>query len=227
MSLSIKDCIQVIKSKTSENFPHLPETYIQPGVTDQQLDDFETKYKISLPDEIKEYLKLSNGEGSNPDDQTQVGVFLGLSMLTLEDIEREMGIWKEVIQDNPEFETENYEVFPEGAVQNAYVDPDNWVGLAVDGCGNSIGIDLKPGPNGTLGQVIVFGRDIFDERIVIFKTWREFLNRVVEDLAKPGFYTIDEEYKVYDLAETNYLEYIFEEKLKEYKGDEGDEESEE
>ena len=47
---------------------------------------------------------------------------------------------------------------PEDAVAPVYVDA-GWLPITTDGSGNHLAIDLAPGPNGTPGQVIVFGPD--------------------------------------------------------------------
>ncbi|WP_348651944.1 SMI1/KNR4 family protein [Curtobacterium citreum] len=47
---------------------------------------------------------------------------------------------------------------PDGFVQAKY-SVRGWIPLTHDGGGNHIGVDLDPGPAGTVGQVITFGAD--------------------------------------------------------------------
>lgn len=69
---------------------------------------------------------------------------------------------------------------PPGAVRKAYAHP-GWVPLARDWGGNNVAVDLAPGPAGTWGQVIVFGRD-FDCKYVVARSWAAFLASVADDL---------------------------------------------
>lgn len=61
-----------------------------------------------------------------------------------------------------------------------------WVPLLSDRTGNYVGVDLDPGPNGSLGQVIVFGRD-FDRKCVLWMGdgeggWGKWLAAFVDEL---------------------------------------------
>ncbi|CEP21003.1 unnamed protein product [Cyberlindnera jadinii] len=70
--------------------------------------------------------------------------------------------------------------FPPGAVEPVYAHP-MWIPLVTDLAGNNIGVDLAPGPNGKVGQVIVFGRD-FDVKFVLANHWGDFLLMFANDL---------------------------------------------
>ncbi|KAK3378017.1 hypothetical protein B0H63DRAFT_495707 [Podospora didyma] len=79
---------------------------------------------------------------------------------------------------------------PPGAVQKAYAHP-AWIPLARDWGGNNLAIDLAPGPKGTWGQVILFGRD-YDTKYVVARSWAAFLAVVTDDLGS-GRWFVDEE----------------------------------
>ncbi|MGG7568092.1 SMI1/KNR4 family protein [Rhodovulum sp. DZ06] len=72
---------------------------------------------------------------------------------------------------------------PEGAIRDKYMHL-KWLPLVHDGGGNYIGVDLDPGPNGTVGQVIVFGPGE-DDHFVIAPDWDgaldHFLGRIESD----------------------------------------------
>jgi cell wall assembly regulator SMI1 len=224
MTLELASIVDQIKALTFKNFDYCiedKENFLPPGATDSEIQQFENEFNLKLPDDVKEYLKLLNGEGTttaNGIEGSEVGMFLGLSALGLDDIKREFNIWKEVWDGNPEFAEEEYQSVPEGAINAKHVDADNWIGLTIDGCGNSIGIDLNPGPKGKAGQVISWGRHYYDDTVLIADSWTEFLAQLLQDLQAEGFYTVDKEYNVYDLPETNYLDYVREKKWNEYKG---------
>ena len=48
---------------------------------------------------------------------------------------------------------------PAGHIRETYSNA-GWIAIARDGGGHALGVDLDPGPMGTVGQVITFGRDI-------------------------------------------------------------------
>ncbi|KAI9811805.1 MAG: Cell wall assembly regulator [Phylliscum demangeonii] len=79
---------------------------------------------------------------------------------------------------------------PPNAVAKAYAHP-GWIPLARDWGGNNIAVDLAPGPTGTWGQVILFGRD-FDCKYVVARSWAAFLAMVADDLAGDKW-AVDEE----------------------------------
>lgn len=217
MVCDIGELVDSIKSTINKKFPSFGT--FQVGLPHSEIRKFESEYQIKLPDEVVSYLQLVNGETPyDKENLFQLGVFLGLEMLSLDEIKREMNVWKEVVRDNPDFADDKYESAPEGAVKEVYCEPNFWVGLATDGCGNSIGVDLSPEPNGKYGQVIIWGRDYIDERIVIFSNWAEFLKQVINDLNRDGeFYKIeDNSFEFLDEQVGNYMDYLFEKKLKEY-----------
>ena len=77
---------------------------------------------------------------------------------------------------------ENFTSFPKGAIRLTYFNP-KWVPLIQDFGGNYIGIDLDPGPFGTYGQVIVFGRDE-DDMYVLADRWEQFLDLILDQIEK-------------------------------------------
>lgn len=79
---------------------------------------------------------------------------------------------------------------PAGAVQKAYAHP-AWIPLVRDWGGNNLAVDLAPGPRGTWGQVVLFGRD-YDTKYVVAKSWSHFLALVADDLSS-GKWFIDED----------------------------------
>lgn len=72
--------------------------------------------------------------------------------------------------------------FPEGAIKKKYFNP-NWIPILFDNLGNYIGIDLDPDVNGTVGQVINFGRDE-EEMFVIADSLEQFFNFNLELIEK-------------------------------------------
>ena len=79
---------------------------------------------------------------------------------------------------------------PPETVQAAYAHP-AWIPLVTDNAGNHIGVDLAPGPKGTYGQVIMFGRE-FDVKFAIADNWGEFLLAFANDLEIGNWFLIDD-----------------------------------
>ncbi|KAF2115032.1 hypothetical protein BDV96DRAFT_91419 [Lophiotrema nucula] len=102
---------------------------------------------------------------------------------------------------------------PPNSVQKAYAHP-AWIPLARDWGGNYLATDLAPGPSGTWGQIIIFGRD-YDCKYVVARSWGGLLAMVADDLASDKVH-IDEdsgelkllEFKKKQNVEPPYLEIL-------------------
>lgn len=70
-----------------------------------------------------------------------------------------------------------------------------WLPLISDRSGNYVGVDLDPGPSGTWGQIIIFGRD-FDRKCVVWRGegeggWGKWLASFVDELESGEGYEAD------------------------------------
>ncbi|KAK0627031.1 hypothetical protein B0T14DRAFT_125554 [Immersiella caudata] len=79
---------------------------------------------------------------------------------------------------------------PPAAVQRAYAHP-AWIPLVRDWGGNNLAVDLSPGPRGTWGQIVLFGRD-YDTKYVVARSWAHFIAIVADDLGS-GRWFVDED----------------------------------
>lgn len=93
------------------------------------------------------------------------------------------GSWRQELQSRQDS-------VPAGAVQRAYAHP-AWIPLVRDWGGNNLAVDLAPGPTGTWGQVILFGRD-YDTKYVVARSWGAFLAVLADDL-NSGKWFVDED----------------------------------
>ncbi|GMG19082.1 unnamed protein product [Ambrosiozyma monospora] len=107
---------------------------------------------------------------------------------------------------------------PPEFIQLSYANS-GWVPLVTDYTGNHIGVDIAPGPKGTIGQVIIFGRD-YDTKYVIASNWGEFLFQFVQDLkSKYAEAVYNDEFDDYDLVYNgnyNYLDVLSKRALAKY-----------
>ena len=100
-------------------------------------------------------------------------MIFGCELLTAQSVVEEWVRWRSVAGHNEEYR-ERHTSFPEGAVALDYTNP-SWIPLTRIASSNHIGVDLAPGPKGTHGQVIIFGRDE-DHKCVLASGWAEFLS---------------------------------------------------
>ena len=77
-------------------------------------------------------------------------------------------------------EEQTYRSCPEGHIRKKYFHT-RWLPVFQDFGGNYIGIDLDPGPKGTKGQVIIFGRDE-DLMVVLAPDLQAFFERVLQEI---------------------------------------------
>ncbi|CAK9435530.1 uncharacterized protein LODBEIA_P02570 [Lodderomyces beijingensis] len=81
---------------------------------------------------------------------------------------------------------------PPNSIQPVYYHR-GWIVLLKDNIGNQVAMDLCPGPNGTWGQIILFGRD-FDTKLVIAINLQDFIFSFVSDLEAGNFQIDSTEY---------------------------------
>ncbi|GMM33426.1 Smi1 protein [Saccharomycopsis crataegensis] len=85
---------------------------------------------------------------------------------------------------------------PPNAIHGTYAHRD-WIPLLTDNSGNHVAVDLSPAPDGTYGQVILFGRE-FDTKYVVAPTWGDFMLNFAKDL-ESGNYIIRSDELVDDI----------------------------
>ncbi|RPB00110.1 cell wall assembly and cell proliferation coordinating protein [Choiromyces venosus 120613-1] len=195
-----------------DNYPELFDQLCTPASVND-INELEYNLDCSLPMEVRDSLQFHDGQerGGMP-----TGLIFGAMLLDCEEMLDEWKNWRKVEKEylakptlappTPSAEPgpsrldtgsigrrnlqARQESQPEGAVVKAYVHP-GWIPMVRDWGGNNIAVDLAPGPNGTWGQVILFGRD-YDTKFVVAKSWAHFLAMVADDLASPHWW-VDEE----------------------------------
>ncbi|WP_237724616.1 SMI1/KNR4 family protein [Deinococcus alpinitundrae] len=171
-NLPLGEVLARIEAWYSENVPALHAT-LRPGTSDAELDALEEATGLQLPSAFRTLYRWHDGQNWSAG-----GVF-GLGFESLEGVQHEWETWKEL---EPDFgnETENHASHPPGAITERYINT-GWLGFLTDGSGNSVGLDLNPGPAGTLGQVITFGRDEENKSVLadsLDTFFREYLARL-------------------------------------------------
>jgi cell wall assembly regulator SMI1 len=129
------------------------------------------QFGFSLPQVIRESYLMVDGQEPESSAACSEGLFFGLHLLPLEEVLEEWRFWREVDDDpnsgaHPQLR-EFMQSVPPGWIRKEYSQR-GWIPLISDKTGNYVGVDLNPGEGGSVGQVIVFGRD-FDTKVVLWK----------------------------------------------------------
>lgn len=156
---------------------HVPDIHaaLRPGASEADLDDLETLIGLRLPESFRMLYRWHDGQN------WEAGGVFGLEFLTLEGVRREWETWRQVEAMHPDMNEEMPSTsHPPGAGRETYTTP-GWLGFLANGGGNSVGLDFDPGPEGTPGQVITFGRDE-EHKYVLAESLDAFLGEYVSRL---------------------------------------------
>lgn len=199
---SVSESWERIRAWCDDEYPELGDTLNYPPLEEEVI-AFEEAIGQQLPSDLRESYFLVNGQET---DSTSLptGLFFGVALMPLEEALTEWEIWRNVSQEYGQA-FENQTSRPLGAIKEGYANS-AWIPLCKDFVGNNIALDMDPGPKGTRGQIISFGRDQ-DTKYVIAPNWRSFLARFVFDL-EAGLWTIDDEGKLYAKAGISYGDYF-------------------
>ncbi|WP_066308937.1 SMI1/KNR4 family protein [Bacillus sp. FJAT-29814] len=162
--------------------PYIPNLneYLNDGASDISMLEKETGF--TLPDSFKALYSIHNG------DKDYIGLFFGLDWLSIDDI---LFHWKNNKKWHNEFSSSDIVSFEKGKIKEEYYHP-GWLPIAYDGGGNYIGFDFSPGPDGTVGQIISFGRD--EEKLfVISNSFQELLDLLIQQFECGNCRVVDED----------------------------------
>lgn len=168
-----------------QHFPPLAAG-LAPGLTEQAIRDAEKDAGVTFSDDLRSLYQCADGE--IPDG---IGLFFGLRFLTLNETIDSWRFWNDLIEAEADLadETDGHSSTPDGAIDARYYNP-GWIAFADDFGGNHLGIDCAPGPTGVSGQVINFGRDEYDKR-VLARDLASFLEWIADSLEAGNFRIID------------------------------------
>lgn len=177
-----------IRSWLNREYPELGDT-LNYGILPQDLAQLEMQFGFALPSVVRESYICVDGQEPESAAGCSEGLFFGLTLLPLESVLEEWRFWREVDNDPTtganESLRQSMRSIPPGWIQKEYSQR-GWVPLIADKAGNYLGIDLNPGEQGTVGQVIVFGRD-FDTKVVLWNGdgptgWAKWLAGFADEL---------------------------------------------
>ncbi|KAI9446375.1 hypothetical protein H4582DRAFT_1843686 [Lactarius indigo] len=183
-----------IRSWLSVEYPELGDT-LNYGILPQDLANIEMQFGFSLPQVIRESYLVVDGQEPESSAGCSDGLFFGLHLLPLDEVLDEWRFWREVDDDpntgaHPRLR-EVMQSVPPNWIRKEYSQR-GWIPLISDKTGNYVGVDLNPEKGGSVGQVIVFGRD-FDTKVVLWRGdgpagWAHWLASFAEELeSREGF----------------------------------------
>ena len=162
---------------------------LAPGAKAKAIKTFEKAIGQALPDDLRQSLLIHHGQRPGPDGQVRP-VIASIRLMSLQESFDQRNAWRNLDEDDDLQDPENFTSTPRKAIQLRY-SSEEWIALAVPYSSNYLGVDLKPGPKGFLGQVINFGRDE-DDKFVLAWSWAWFLHDLVMELAQGNFREIDD-----------------------------------
>ena len=138
------------------------------GATSSEIVALEHTIKRSLPEDVRKSLSIHNGQHR----QQLTGFVFNLDLLDTVRIAEEWEIWAGLTDYNSEHRTDMVS-FPSEAIELDYANS-GWIPVTKSASGSFIAVDLVPGPAGSAGQVVNFGRE---EKLkcVLAASWGEFL----------------------------------------------------
>lgn len=150
----------------------------------KDLKDVEKDLELILPKPVKVSLRIHDGQELDGLSGVR-GLLFGLSLMTLDEIVSMKDHWSKIYYNLYTLQRNLNKLPKQGSIPPNYIklqycNP-KWVPMITDNAGNHIAIDLDPGMKGTIGQVIIFGRD-FDTKFVLAENWGQFLTGFVLDL---------------------------------------------
>ncbi len=138
----------------------LVETYagyrqlaLRPPATEDEIAAAERAMGVTFPPDLRALYRLADGEDSD------FGLFGGPTFLPLDAVVER---WRE--REPAPSDLVTIESDPPGAIRRVTWHP-RWVPFADHHDGNLFAVDMAPGPSGTAGQVVAFGRDYYVEPV--------------------------------------------------------------
>ncbi len=143
---------------------------LNPGATRTELRALEKAIQRPLPEDLRASLSVHNGQ---PLDNRLL--FGQLRLLNCTEIaECHSGYTGMYLGRESAADELFHRFYPSDAIAHDVFNS-GWVPIAQEeACGNYLALDLAPGPAGTVGQIIEFGRDILTKGVVA-SSWGEYL----------------------------------------------------
>lgn len=169
---------------------HAPQVLdtLQPGASDDRITELENLLSVQFPEDVRASYRIHNGQSTY-----RYGLIDGREFLSLERIQDEWQVWKELLESGT-FQTEeghDQGSDPAPGICNVWWSA-KWIPLTYDGAGNHDCLDLNPAEGGAMGQIITMWHDDASREIVA-PSFRAWLQHYAEGLESEQF-IFSEEY---------------------------------
>ena len=154
---------------------------MRPGASEGEIASLEALIGQRLPEDVRALYKLADGQipyefGKTPH---YPGLFFGLPFNPIA-IVKDHWRMRPPVDGSLDDDNQFLSSFPPGAMKVLYTSP-GWIPLSDDAGGNFMGVDLDPGPEGNVGQWIVFGADEF-ESVRVATSLGAFLDWIADEV---------------------------------------------
>ena len=179
---ALPERLEALESWMAEHAP-MTHAVLNPGAEDTDLDAFETELGLTLPGDFRMLYRWHDGQTESVL-TAEPGVF-GLTFLPLERVREQWRGLRDTLSDDPQVNAEVAQLdeqfsYPAGHIREVFIDTGRVPFCSTDDW-NAVGIDLNPGPLGTVGQVITFGQDEH-RKYVLAGSLGEFIGEYVRRL---------------------------------------------
>ena len=130
---------------------------LNPPATAEMIAETERFLGVELPDDVRMSYSRHNGQDGGP------YLFDGWMYLSLGDVRSEWTGWKELLECG---DWDDNDGNSDGSITRSHFWIPAWIPLTHDGCNNHHCLDLAPGPQGRLGQIIHIWHDDATRRVV-------------------------------------------------------------
>ncbi|MBF5043325.1 KNR4-like cell wall assembly/cell proliferation coordinating protein [Aggregicoccus sp. 17bor-14] len=150
---------------------------LNPPAAEAGLAALERELGTALPAPLKALLRIHDGQ----QDTAACGVFFGLTFLSVQGIGLHWRNWRSLAEEGMDDALAGSMTSrPPGMIKPVYFNA-RWLPFTDDAGGNHLGVDGDPDTHGTAGQVIAFGRDE-DEKRLLGSSVDDFLRRFLAQL---------------------------------------------
>jgi len=146
---------------------------LNPGVTEGHLTILERTLNNELPSDYRDWLKIHNGQRAD-----STGLLYGNELLQVYRLLEEWFSMKKSLVAG-EF-SRPAESDPKGAIKPEWWNL-NWLPVSADGAGNFVCIDLSPGEDGVVGQIINF-EHATARRQVLANSFKDYISAYLDEI---------------------------------------------
>jgi internalin A len=177
---------------------------LHPGASKTRIADLERKLGAKFPESLRELYSKFNGEiPAGPG--LGAGALFGYQFISLEQVQsvHDLFVMANNIRKLEDQESLTFQSVPPGCIKDVFFDP-LWIPIAGFYDGAHLAVDLNPGSNGVVGQIINFGRD---DRIhfQLSRSLEDLLKIIIQcyQLRRMHYYFEDSDWHLYrELLET-------------------------